>query len=170
MAGERGSTRDCNNCIHIKGITEPLSNSIVAVTEQKSHSALSQVASSFDLALLCFDQANAILNMDDVEAPMIIVAAYRLPDTDGISFLSRTKSFWPNSIRVLLRPKLDQSWIDARAFDHDVAACIDYEHSLMPLKRYMLNLFGSCAQIPIKPTTTLPLMPEASNDSRYYSS
>ena len=118
------------------------SSPVVAVADNKINEPLNWIMSSLGLPLQFYTQADMALRFTQTASPIITLAAYRLPDTDGISFLSRAHREWPNSILILLRAKADCDWLDSCALQSCISMCIDCEDSFLPLQAHLFGLMG----------------------------
>ena len=111
---------------------------VIAVGQARNKDSIEQVLVPLGLPLILHERANDVFSRQQELFPAIVLADYRLPDTDGISFLARIHRIWPATLRILFRPEKDRDWLDLNAGRCHVSACLDEDNCQQKLLQYLL--------------------------------
>lgn len=120
------------------GLQRSITPHVVAVGQERNKDSIEQVLVSLGLPLILHERANDVFSRQHELLPAIVLADYRLPDTDGISFLARIYRIWPATVRILFRPEKDRDWLDLNAGRCHVSVCLDEDNCQQKLLQFLL--------------------------------
>lgn len=104
---------------------------------------LRQSVAVFPVSVHFTHETNVALRVAADVFPGLVLSEYRLPDTDGISFLTRMNNLYSEALCILLCTKTDLEWFGPHAVPDGIHVCTERDHLGSVLNQHFLGLMPS---------------------------